>query len=351
MPDDRPWIERATRSAQRRVAERGPLQNVAMLPPHASLRRYARATFAEVSEIVMLMPPPGAAPDEAGGTARPALPDDPFVVTQRWLESAGLPVPALYDVDEDGDALWLEDLGGDDLDAWGRAHPAALEAKYSDALDLVVKLQAAADAPALVTGRRFDHAILRWELDHYIEWRVEAALGRTLSSAQAEALGEEFDRLATVLAAMPTAVMHRDFQSHNLMVRDDGTLVMLDFQDAMVGPCVYDAVALLRDSYVSLPSDVLERLVSRYASAMADSPLGAHCSEDDVVTWFYTQTLQRKLKDAARFVYIDRVKGNSSFLQYVDGSVAYVRDAFRALSPEWDRLAQLLSEIDPEVTP
>lgn len=351
MPDDRLWIERATRSAQRRVAERGPLKGIAMLPPHASLRRYARATFAEQTEIVMLMPPPDAAPDEAGGAARPALPDDPFVVTQRWLDSAGLPVPALYDVDLEGDALWLEDLGGDDLDAWGQEHPDALEAQYAEALDLIVRLQASDGAPPLVTNRRFDHSILRWELDHYLEWRVAAALGKTLTPAQAEAIGEEFDRLAAELAAMPTAVMHRDFQSHNLMVRDDGSLVMLDFQDAMIGPCVYDAVALLRDSYVALPPIVLERLVSRYAAAMAGSPLGAHCTEDDIVTWFHTQTLQRKLKDAARFVYIDRVKGNPSFLQYVDGSVVYVRAAFQALAPRWERLAQLLSEIDPEVSP
>ena len=45
---------------------------------------------------------------------------------------------------------------------------------------------------------------------------------------------------------------HRDYQSRNLMVLPGGEQVVIDFQDALLGPRQYDLVALLRDSYVEL---------------------------------------------------------------------------------------------------
>ena len=44
---------------------------------------------------------------------------------------------------------------------------------------------------------------------------------------------------------------HRDYHSRNLMLHD-GSLYIIDFQDARMGPDTYDLVSLLRDSYVDL---------------------------------------------------------------------------------------------------
>jgi aminoglycoside/choline kinase family phosphotransferase len=205
--------------------------------------------------------------------------------------------------------------------------------------------------PAFVTNRVFDAAIVKWELEHYVEWRIEAALGKSLTRRQSTQLGSAFDRLVAQLSTIPLVPMHRDFQSHNIMVRADRSLVMLDFQDAMLGPAVYDVVALLRDSYIEIPRGVLTTLVRRYGEGVAGSPALAGASVGDVERWFHMQTLQRKLKDAGRFVFIDRVKGNPDFLQYVDVSCRYIRDAFLSLGGEFDDLASLLSDIDPDVTP
>ena len=56
--------------------------------------------------------------------------------------------------------------------------------------------------------------------------------------------------------------------------------------------------------------------------------------------------MQRKLKDAGRFVFIDRVRGNPSFLGYIDDSLAYVRAAL-ARGYGGPRLAELLADVDP----
>jgi len=53
-------------------------------------------------------------------------------------------------------------------------------------------------------------------------------------------------------------------------------------------------------------------------------------------------TVQRKLKDAGRFVFIDRVKGNGSFLKFVEPTIAKATASAARLSDDED--ASALSE-------
>ncbi len=50
-------------------------------------------------------------------------------------------------------------------------------------------------------------------------------------------------------------------------------------------------------------------------------------------------TVQRKLKDAGRFVFIDRVKKNPSFLPYFEPSLAKVRASLARLTDDEDMRA------------
>lgn len=348
LASEETWLARARRSATRRTADRGPIRSLEMLPPHASLRRYARAGFDGITEVVMLLPPPGAAPEEAGSAAVSKASDEPFLELQRWFLELGVRVPALFDVDDEEGTIWLEDVGHTDFDAHLRA-TGDLRKGYLAALATLGQLQqataAAATLPHLVSSRSFDAALLRWELDHYREWRLEQELGLTLDADLRARLDAAFDDLVAKVAAIPTAVMHRDFQSHNLMALGDD-LVVLDFQDAMTGPVVYDAVALLRDSYVEIPSDLLTELVAHYARQAAALPAVAGHDAATIERWFFLQTVQRKLKDSGRFVFIDRVKKNPNFLPFIPSSLRYVKDALGRL-PELAELAGLLAEVDP----
>jgi aminoglycoside/choline kinase family phosphotransferase len=60
-------------------------------------------------------------------------------------------------------------------------------------------------------------------------------------------------------------------------------------------------------------------------------------------------TVQRKLKDAGRFVFIDRTKGNSSFLKFVEPTIAKVRASLARLADEDDMraLAGVLDRLVP----
>ncbi len=322
-----------------------------LLPPHASNRRYARVKWqgGRSTHVVMLMPVDVAPPDEGGQSASPlALAEDPFVQTSAWLAELGVRVPAVHFIHEPTLTIWLEDAGHHDFDGWIASGAESMADAYARALTLLTEFQRRTQSqpvPDLVSRRRFDAALLKWELDHYVEWRLQEQLGVQPTAAQQSALQNAFERLVADVAAIPLAPIHRDFQSHNVMVLPNRELVLLDHQDAMMGSVVYDAVALLRDSYIEIPHSLLGELVARVSTSIAATSAARGASPETVQRWFWLQTLQRKLKDAGRFVYIDRVKGNPGFLRFIDSSLRYVADAASRL-PEYGDLFDVLVEID-----
>src|SRR5690606_36616622 len=173
--------------------------------------------------------------------------------------------------------------------------------------------------------------LLRWEIDHFREWGLEAR-GIELSSDDRRLFDGAAEYLASTIASWPRGFVHRDYQSRNLVVRIDATgqlhLVWIDFQDALLGPRVYDLVALLNDSYQTFDRAFIERRLGEYAAA-----LGVGAEERHAIgVEFDLVTVQRKRKDAGRFVFIDRKKHNPNFLQFVEPTIEKARAAIDRLT-------------------
>ena len=97
------------------------------------------------------------------------------------------------------------------------------------------------------------------------------------------------------------------------MVLPSGEQAVIDFQDALLGPRQYDLVALLRDSFVELEPELVEAMLRRYLDRL-HAEGGPRLDPGPFREVFDLLTVQRKLKDAGRFVFIDRVKKNPGFL-------------------------------------
>jgi aminoglycoside/choline kinase family phosphotransferase len=284
--------------------------------------------------------PEGAKPEEIqkehGGTRWP------FLEVRDLLASRGVDVPAILGEDTDRGWLLIEDLGDATLANFLLAEPSAKSSFYTRAVtDLAVAQDRLSKLPAgsVVASRTFDCDLLRWEIDHFREWGLDAR-GKALSAEDRIAFDGIADRLARQIAEWPRGFVHRDYQSRNLMVRDGKSLVWIDFQDALLGPRVYDLVALLNDSYQEFNRPFVEARLDEFA---AKRGLGAN-ERDKLGLEFDRVTVQRKLKDAGRFVFIDRTKGNSSFLKFVAPTVRKVKHALLHLAPR-DPDMSLLSDI------
>ena len=320
---------------------------VLKLAGHASNRSYYRVGTPPDSRVLMVMPPDALQKSEEATQGGPPS-ELPFLNVHRYLQALGVRVPRIDRVDLPAGVLVLEDLGDVTFEQALASHDR--ERLYRDAVRLLARLRVAAEARpdpgCLAFTRSFDETLYDWELHHFREWGLEAWSGRVPTPAERAELDATFRALARELAAAPRGFTHRDYQSRNLMLTG-GELVVIDFQDALQGPRQYDLVALLRDSYVELERPFVEAMLDEYLAAVEELT-GERVARGPFKAYFDLLTVQRKLKDAGRFEYIHRVKGNPSFLPSIPASLRYVRAALQGL-PRLAGLQRLVGRYVPEL--
>ncbi len=308
------------------------------MPGGASTRRYFRVALPGRSAVAMFVPE-GAKPEEVqkahDGTRWP------FLEVRDLLAERGIDVPSILAEDTERGWLVIEDLGDETLANWLAKSPGDKPMLYTKAVRDLARGQAVlAELPVgcVVSSRTFDFELLRWEIEHFKEWGLDAR-GKPLAAEDVARWNAIADRLAQRVADLPKGFVHRDYQSRNLMVvpAQPPRLVWIDFQDALLGPRVYDLVALLNDSYQEFDRAFVEARLGDYADAagLASESRASLVDEFDLVT------VQRKLKDAGRFVFIDRQKGNPSFLKFVTPTIHKVDGALARLAPHDPDMAEL----------
>ncbi|MEZ4288236.1 MAG: phosphotransferase [Polyangiales bacterium] len=305
----------------------------------ASSRRYFRLRFANAVRepiIAMRLPIEALKSDEIGDSTETEL---PFLQIASLLERANIPVPKVLGHDLAKRLVLLEDLGDTTLESKLRQTPRSEWREiYRSAVELLAAMHQSSSsfsATSLPNRRRFEESLLRWELDHFAEWGLEPDRA-PLDETQYANIRNEFDALALSIAKLPTGFVHRDYQSKNIMIDHLGAYRIIDFQDAFTGPRVYDLVALLCDSYVALDLEFQREMIGVYANAR-------RIDAAELESEFWLVALQRKLKDAGRFVFIDRVRGNPRFLQWYPQSIVYVGRALNQVGGN-PQLRKALSE-------
>ena len=243
------------------------------LPGDASTRRFHRLFLVDGrTRIVMDY-----------GAAFQGETDD--VRLARIFERGGLPAAGVFDVLPDAGALVLEDLGDDALYRSAVALAARIATEGTQALARSDR----AASPAL------DEERFVFEMRFFLEHYVGAFLGRRDASRE---LNGALYELARTVAAHPRVLCHRDYHSRNIMVRPDGTLALVDIQDARWGPDTYDLASLLRDAYVEIEEPVVDRLLEQYCGELPEAPDAAAFRARFALT-----SAQRMLKALGTFGY------------------------------------------------
>jgi hypothetical protein len=322
----------------------------------ASNRRYYRVALAggpPHSVILMQLAEPEGfkQSEEAVSGSAHAITDLPFLNVMSHLAKAEVPVPALHYYDQAAGLLYLEDFGDVTLaEAVNAADAATLESRYKQAINVLVQMQVKATTPAdpscLAFHRSFDVPLLMWEFDHFLEYGVVARQGKPMCADDWMPIRREFEQIADLLAGQPRVFVHRDYHSRNLMV-DGVRLGVIDFQDALLGPATYDLASLLRDAYIRLDESLIDGLVDYYLDQLAERRY-VWANRAAFRRLFDFTSIQRNLKAAGRFVYIDRVKGNPKFLADIPRVLSYVKRNLETY-PELGTLRKHLTPYVPEL--
>ncbi len=274
-----------------------------------------------------------------------------FIRILKFLQGIHQPVPELFHFDAERGLLLLQDCGDLTLETFlHSADPATVKNWYLKAVHLLADMQIeatrviGADCPAY--HLKFDVEKLMWEMDFMLEHFIEGTRQNNLKAATRKEIRKQLTALCTLLADQTPWFTHRDYHSRNLMVHNDG-LVLLDFQDARMGPSQYDLASLLRDSYLPLPDALVWELVDAFIQKKQEREHHT-IDREEFIRIFDVMSIQRNLKAIGTFAYQKKIKNNDRYMRYIAPTLEYVRQAFIRRT-ELKPLHTVLSETIPEL--
>ena len=248
-----------------------------------------------------------------------------YVQIAEFLAAHEICAPKIYFHDAEEGLIWIEDLGKTDLWTYRNEPWSVRRPLYQSALEQIAKLHqlpaSAAREIAKNLRAEFDAALYRWEQSYFFE----NCLGRVFALPEAELAALEnlpaLGAMAEALAAKPRVLVHRDFQSQNIIVRD-GTANLIDFQGMRPGLGEYDLASLLHDPYVTMTRDECVELLEYYEEARRR---GGSPVPPDFRHAFRQCAVQRLMQALGAYGFLGLVKGNQAFLEYIDAALRSLR--------------------------
>lgn len=192
-----------------------------------------------------------------------------FIILDRYLRGAGIPVPEIYWVSENGEAYIQEDLG--DLDLLRYLHgPDNDTQKWRVIKEVIINLVKMQRLPKSEWQDKVEFPPLDREL---IRYDFNYALTNFFSVSGCDydemALRRDFETLENRLMNCPEelwGLMYRDFQSRNIMLSP--APVFIDFQSARRGPGVYDLVSFAWQAKAGFSMKEREEIIDLYVNEL-----------------------------------------------------------------------------------
>ena len=256
-----------------------------------------------------------------------------FVEYSRLLNSAGVPAPEVIAADSDRGFLLVSDLG---TATFAKARtPENEKFLYEKATDLLINM---AEVPCDSLAP-YDQEFLDREAGICLEWYFEKGEGQALSGDALETFDNMKALWSRVFLEQPVIAVHRDYHSRNIMVLQDGTLAVVDFQDMVRGPVTYDLISLIGDCYHELSPKLREHLIGRAYGNYCHAGFLSGISRDLFERWCDFTMLQRHVKCVGIFRRLYLRDGKSGYLGDIPRVMRYIKsctDKYRELKPLWD---------------
>ncbi len=273
----------------------------------------------------------------------------------RFFQRYSIPVPELINVEPDNMSAFFEDLGDLSLYIWLKCQrePEQIEKIYRQVIDILILIHTVAtehvsECP-LLQNRLFDYEHLRWETGYFIERFVEGI--RNIRVKNLSALNNEFHRLAVKADSFPKTVIHRDFQSQNIMITKGEIPRVLDYQGARIGPPAYDVVSILWDPYYRLEDGLRERVLNYYIrKIIPPNPLFEKGGQGEILEKEFRETLlpcrlHRHMQALGAYGFLATVKGKKYFLKHVPEGLRLLKEDVSLSKDEYPELYNLVKEL------
>ena len=271
-----------------------------------------------------------------------------FVYLANHFRKQGLPVPQVHVCSADELCYLQEDLGDTALFDVLTKSPREedLNARERSLLRETIRLLPALQyrgAEGLDFDRcypqpAFNRRSVLWDLNYFKYCFLKA----TGMDFQEDRLEDDFQAMADILLQEDTPTfMYRDFQSRNVMLREDRPW-FIDFQGGRRGPVYYDVASFLWQAKANLPDTLRQALVDEYIDALKEYRTVDETRFKALLRHF---VLFRTLQVLGCYGFRGYFERKPHFLQSVPYALDNLRHLLKDPYPEYPYLADLLRQI------
>ena len=302
--------------------------NVEKLTGDASTRKYYRVHTSTKSYVTCLDNP----------TVDPQK-EPTFLTLQKVLHEQKVRVPLIYDKELSTGYILEEDLGDVTfLREISQINSEDEELKfYRDAIDLMhtihkIDMNQYQEMPFAKLA--FDTEKLYAEMEFTKKYLLKMYLGVDVNSIGIELLYKKLYDICYFLSGEPRTLVHRDYHSRNLMIKE-GAQVVIDFQDARMGTPVYDLVSLLEDCYYQI-SDKNKKILIQYYYENFFKAFDPTKNAEDFQYLYDMMAIQRVYKALGSFAFIYADRKDQRYIKYM----GYAFEKVRNIMLKYDSLSK-----------
>ena len=280
--------------------------SITPLPPSGSYRKYFRIISNKKNAI--------------GVYNSDKKENDAFISFTKHFLNKNLLVPQLYADDINNDVYLLEDLGDETLFSFiseeksNEDFPDKRMNYYKSVLNELIKFQTDAsqdlDYSVCYPRSSFDRQSMMWDLNYFKYYFLKL----TQTPFDEQKLEDDFNALIEfLLTAEKEFFMYRDFQSRNVMIKND-KLYFIDYQGGRKGALQYDVASLLYDAKANLPQAVRDELLTHYLSVLCNE---TNIEKDEFMKYYYGYVLIRILQAMGAYGFRGLYEKKAHFLKSI----------------------------------
>ena len=184
-----------------------------------------------------------------------------FIKYSEFLIKNNVSVPKIEAFDSINGFMLIEDFGDkvflDEVNSSNRKN------LYLLAIDQIIKLQSA-DSNGDIN--ELNEISTKEQMKLFEEWFLFNYLKLEVQPLEKDIINDAYIFITNKFLDQKRTLCHFDFELRNLMLREDGTIGVLDFQDLTYGPFTLDLVSLIKDIDNPISDEEIDYYLEAYIS-------------------------------------------------------------------------------------
>jgi len=251
-----------------------------------------------------------------------------FLSFSQSFLSANLPVPEIYEIDQENDIYLQQDLGDTTLFSFlsehrnGKDFTPEIISMYEKVLeglpDFQINGSKKIDYSVCYPRSSFDKQSMMWDLNYFKYYFLKLAK----IPFDEQNLEDDFQLFSDyLLQADSDYFLYRDFQSRNIMIQE-GMPYFIDYQGGRKGALQYDLASLVFDSKAEVPDEVRIHLQNHYLKHLKKH---IAVNENEFLEYYYGFVLIRLLQAMGAFGFRGFYEKKTHFLQSIPSALVNLR--------------------------